>query len=463
MIRSLFLTASILACLVAPIAAQPVLTGPETIPCSDDPAEVIVTDVDNDGIADLAVLISNADTELQVFSGLGGGAFSAVPSATVLPMTATWTMRSADFDADGNVDFVFSDALASSLVIALGDGALNFDLVVRSTFAFAFGLGVGDIDGDGLPDVVTGSVGSDSFSVVYSEGAGDFAFIIPSFPTSDGIGSLDVEDMDGDGDNDVIVGHPDSVEVLFNDGAGSFPTSVLLTGPSGAAVYGLEVADITGDGVLDILATSSSDFGVSVFVGLGSGDYAAAIEIPTGANPHSVDTADFDADGIVDLACVNQDDSTVWVYQGDGAGNFTQQLTLSILPGAWTVTAADYDEDSRVDLIVNSLNAETISMFHNEGPLVLGFRRGDANADTSFDISDAIFTLSNLFASGPGPSCDDSADVNDDGALDISDAIFTLAALFSAGSTPPPPPGALDCGPDPTADTLECASYGPCG
>ncbi|MEM7262519.1 MAG: hypothetical protein AAF488_11055 [Planctomycetota bacterium] len=89
------------------------------------------------------------------------------------------------------------------------------------------------------------------------------------------------------------------------------------------------------------------------------------------------------------------------------------------------------------------------------------FRRGDANGDGGFDISDAIFTLAALFTPGaPSPGCADSGDANDDGGYDISDAIFTLAALFTPGAPAPSDPGPNTCGEDPTADGLDCAVYG---
>ncbi|MCA8959955.1 MAG: hypothetical protein KDC38_05560 [Planctomycetes bacterium] len=90
------------------------------------------------------------------------------------------------------------------------------------------------------------------------------------------------------------------------------------------------------------------------------------------------------------------------------------------------------------------------------------FRRGDANADGLFNISDAIFTLSALFTPGaPGPGCLAAADSNDDETFTIADAIFTLSALFAAGSPPPPPPGVSSCGPDPTVG-IGCDAYSAC-
>ena len=88
------------------------------------------------------------------------------------------------------------------------------------------------------------------------------------------------------------------------------------------------------------------------------------------------------------------------------------------------------------------------------------FRRGDANADGLLDLADAIVTLNFLFIDGP-MNCADAGDNNDDGLLDIADAIFLMNYLFISGATPPAP-GPDSCGPDPTADTLECDSYNSC-
>ncbi len=88
------------------------------------------------------------------------------------------------------------------------------------------------------------------------------------------------------------------------------------------------------------------------------------------------------------------------------------------------------------------------------------FRRGDANADRSVNVADAVFLLTYLFAHGPASACEDSADSNDDGRLDISDAVATLRHLFASAAMPAP--GATTCGADPTADTLAACDYDVC-
>ena len=89
------------------------------------------------------------------------------------------------------------------------------------------------------------------------------------------------------------------------------------------------------------------------------------------------------------------------------------------------------------------------------------FRRSDADANGDANVTDAVFLLTHLFASGPAPACQKSADSDDNGELGITDAIFHLQYLFNAGKVPPDP--LVECGRDGTPDELTCDAYGPCG
>ncbi|MCZ6793142.1 MAG: hypothetical protein O7J95_05960, partial [Planctomycetota bacterium] len=89
------------------------------------------------------------------------------------------------------------------------------------------------------------------------------------------------------------------------------------------------------------------------------------------------------------------------------------------------------------------------------------FSRGDANADTSIDISDAIFILAFLFLGGADPVCHESLDIDDGGEINITDAVNLLVGLFLGGTEPAPP--FPECGLDPTPnDGQTCESFPPC-
>ncbi len=98
------------------------------------------------------------------------------------------------------------------------------------------------------------------------------------------------------------------------------------------------------------------------------------------------------------------------------------------------------------------------------------FVRGDVNVDGRIDITDPIVLLGYQFLGGEVPPCLDAADANDDAVsdVDITDAIHLLAFLFLAGPPPAPPTSGMatydasNCGTDPSADQLGCASFGSC-
>jgi hypothetical protein len=87
------------------------------------------------------------------------------------------------------------------------------------------------------------------------------------------------------------------------------------------------------------------------------------------------------------------------------------------------------------------------------------FIRGDATADGTINISDAMAILGYLFGSG-SLSCERAADADASGRLNVSDAIRTLRYLFADG--PPPAPPFPACGPPATSDNLTCESFPPC-
>ncbi|MEM7262887.1 MAG: hypothetical protein AAF488_12920 [Planctomycetota bacterium] len=95
-------------------------------------------------------------------------------------------------------------------------------------------------------------------------------------------------------------------------------------------------------------------------------------------------------------------------------------------------------------------------------PLEPEFIRGDCNDDLGFNLADAVTLLTFLFPTGGSPSlaCVDACDSNDDGVLDLADAISILDVLFGSATTLPDPTSS--CGPDPTADSLDCGSSSSC-
>ena len=88
------------------------------------------------------------------------------------------------------------------------------------------------------------------------------------------------------------------------------------------------------------------------------------------------------------------------------------------------------------------------------------FRRGDVNTDGSVNIADPI-ALINYVLGLYETTCVDAADVNDNGNVNIVDIVHLLLMIMD-GTPQVPAPGIINCGPDPTADALDCVSYDGC-
>src|SRR5262245_17353290 len=96
-----------------------------------------------------------------------------------------------------------------------GRGFPTSDLPVR--------LAVADLDGDGLPDLVTGDANGDDVSVVRGNGDGTFQPPV-SFPGGAGPVSVAVADLDGDRLPDLVTANSEGgdVSVLLGNADGSF-------------------------------------------------------------------------------------------------------------------------------------------------------------------------------------------------------------------------------------------------
>ncbi len=118
------------------------------------------------------------------------------------------------------------------------------------------------------------------------------------------------------------------------------------------------------------------------------------------------------------------------------------------------------DQDSRLFFGGGSQTTQfdTVTIAASNAPIF--FRRGDANVDGAFNITDPVRILNYAFA-GAEIRCVDAADVDDDGLILITDAIGLLGYLYLGTIAPPEP--FLECGLDKSSDELGCEEYGACG
>ena len=132
-----------------------------------------------------------------------------------------------------------------------------------------------DVNGDRAPDIVSTNYYGATASVLLNNNDGTGTFGSPSFVNVGGnyIRSVALGDVDGDGSNDIVTGaiynqfySAGEVSVFLNDGGGSFGAA--QTAASAYGTFGVALGDINEDSYLDIAAAGYYSSAVSVLLNL---------------------------------------------------------------------------------------------------------------------------------------------------------------------------------------------------
>lgn len=131
--------------------------------------------------------------------------------ALLLPAAATpRELVVADLDQDARDEVIWIDPIVGVLNIQQATAAMTRTPI--SLGGWAFGLAVGDLDGDGWLDLVT--VQNDTLVVLHNDMHGHLAAI--RYPgIAAGASSIAIADLDGDGDGDVIIARSTSMVSIF--------------------------------------------------------------------------------------------------------------------------------------------------------------------------------------------------------------------------------------------------------
>ncbi|RMG93971.1 MAG: hypothetical protein D6705_17385 [Deltaproteobacteria bacterium] len=269
-----------------------------------------------------------------------------------------------DLDGDGTPDVI---------VVAPSDNEMHRLLVdpqtaqIADATSFVAGLGparvaLGDADGDFDLDAFVLDVGTNEVVLKRNSGTGEFG-ANEVVAIGDEAITFVVDQVDLDGrldmvyaDTITIVVPPNppwtgpALKIFLGDGMGGFDPPVLQT--TDGLVFDIRVAKVDGDSLPDFVVLTKAPSLLRVYAGskVGSVDPAGSSALP--GPPTGFDLDDVDDDEVLDVAVTVQGDTDLHILVGDGMAGFAGSDTVPVNAEGTAARFARLDDDQDTDLAV---------------------------------------------------------------------------------------------------------------
>ncbi len=329
-----------------------------------------------------------------------------------------------DLNGDGHPDILLMKGRHWPLksVVLLGDGKGNFKpgapLPQAGAGNRSYSAPLADLNGDGHLDFILSNDRPDAKLIFVGDGKGNFTqsgtYGAPTWPTRNSV----IADLNGDGFPDIVTANRGSSSMIsFNDGKGNFPDSVVL-GPETSS--NVVAGDMDGNGSMDVVVAFRDKGQCVVYLNDGRGRFPRKETFgPKVTSTRAMAVADMNKDGRLDIIACHQALGT-FIYLNQGKGTFDAGTQLSGADAVpYSLIATDLNGDGAPEIIVGFIDAPGV-LFWNDGS-------GQKFTQSKFgDGRGGIYGLA-------------VADLNHDGLLDIVAARSEAPSfvLLQQKGTPP--------------------------
>ncbi|MBB1284477.1 VCBS repeat-containing protein [Flavisolibacter sp. BT320] len=344
-----------------------------------DPRNLATGDLDGDGKPDIVATNAPANT-VSVFRNTGsGGPISFATKLDIPAGAGPERVALGDLDGDGKLDMAVANQFSNTVSVFRNTSTNGtIDFAARIDFPAGTqsrGVAIGDFDGDGKADLVVANTASGNISFLRNTSTpGSVSFAAKTdYTTGSGPHAIAVGDLDGDGKPDVAVTNLNSntVSIFRNTGsAGTIAFAPKTDYTIGSTSFGIAMGDLDGDGKADLVVSSFANL-ISVFQNtstIGTIAFAATINYPVGFAPLNVAIGDLDGDGKPDVALSHFTMYNFSVLKNNStAGSVSLAGEPLYVPGSSStnIVLADFDGDAKPDVATTAYNSNAVTVFKN--------------------------------------------------------------------------------------------------
>jgi hypothetical protein len=388
---------------------------------------------------------------------VSGAGESAAPHRLKGYVGGPYKIAVADFTGDRKLDVVLAYHQIGIVAVEQGNGRGKLSPLALNVFSdqdrkvnpndatwsvpHVHNLAYGDIDGDGLLDLVFGVGGLSTIKkgrviIARNRGKGRFEKKVEYLVPSQAKGMRFV-DMDRDGRLDVLYtargsGYKNDLKrgrLYIRRGLGGWKFGPAVVCDAGKSAYFVEPADLNNDGYFDIVVPNEHDSCVTYLISPGKTIFSGPKTLPTRIvratqipkrRSHAINdvrAADLNGDGNQDLLTANLGTSTISIFLGKGDGTFKKDKLLDAGKNGAFLGVGDFDRDGDVDFVITHWTENFASVFLNRG--------------------NGTFAARKDYKTGLGNYGVDVADINHDGHLDVLTANYrerSISILLGVGN-----------------------------
>jgi hypothetical protein len=262
---------------------------------------------------------------------------------------------------------------------------------------FLVSMAAGDLERDGLDDLVVVDRGGNEVIVLHQAPNGSFSELGQPLPVGYAASNVAIADLNGDGWPDLVVSDTYSGDLsVYYGGPTGFGSEVLLSAGLGAtqivAEYGELVPQsndqptgvaagiIDRSGLTDIVSVQSGADSVSLLDGTPGGviaDPSPAMTYSTGTDPTQVVTASLTGNGLADLVVLNQGSDDISIFLNNGAGGFITMPRVDAGNEPTGVAVYDFVGSRFPDLLVSNAQGDLLIIVGNGDGTFRPYERAD--------------------------------------------------------------------------------------